>query len=62
MSEVTVTEPEKKIPYEKPVLRRITLVAEEVLAVGCKTASTNPGGVMLGGPACVANPCAGTGS
>jgi len=31
---------EKKIqPYEKPRLRVIELTAEEVLAVGCKTAA-----------------------
>ena len=32
-----------KAPYEPPVLKRIDLRAEEVLASGCKTATTeNP--------------------
>jgi hypothetical protein len=29
--------------YEKPKLRTIELAAEEILAVGCKTAPTDPG-------------------
>ncbi|MEW5736900.1 MAG: hypothetical protein AB1921_18800 [Thermodesulfobacteriota bacterium] len=47
---MTQDDPEggKKLPYEKPVLRSIELVAEEVLVVGCKTAGgvkgfSNPG-------------------
>jgi hypothetical protein len=37
----------KKQTYEKPRLRIIELAAEEVLAVGCKTA---PGASATGGP------------
>ena len=36
-------EQEVKRPYEKPRLRSIPLVAEEVLAVGCKMAHGAPG-------------------
>jgi len=40
--------------YERPLLRTIELVAEEVLVVGCKTAT----GVAAGNPACgAANNC-----
>jgi hypothetical protein len=36
---------QKKLPYEKPHLRTIELVAEEVLSVGCKiVGSTGPFG------------------
>jgi hypothetical protein len=38
-----------KRAYQKPRLRTIELLAEEVLAVGCKTQSapgTNPGGAI----------------
>lgn len=31
----------QKKPYEKPSLRIIELAAEEVLGIGCKTASGN---------------------
>lgn len=49
-----------KKPYEKPMLRTIELAAEEVLAVGCKLASS---GTAFGAPAnCIANSCAGPGS
>ena len=45
--------------YEKPALRSIELVAEEVLAVGCKKA----GARGVGRPGCtVIVHCAGTGS
>ncbi len=36
-------EKKSKLPYEKPKLRTIPLVAEEVLAVNCKAASGAPG-------------------
>ncbi|NKC10950.1 MAG: hypothetical protein GKR94_01710 [Gammaproteobacteria bacterium] len=36
--------PNDRKPYEKPVLRRFPLVAEEVLAAGCKMASFPSGG------------------
>ncbi len=36
-------EEKRKHPYEKPRLSVIPLVAEEVLAIGCKTASGAPG-------------------
>jgi hypothetical protein len=50
------TAPEKK-PYQKPELKVIDLVAEEVLASGCKGAGAGPLN------ACVsATPCAGFGS
>jgi hypothetical protein len=47
-----------KRPYETPKLRVIELVAEEVLATGCKHGN-------IGGPYgvnCVASQCAGSGS
>lgn len=42
-----------KKPYQKPQLRTISLVAEEVLAVGCKLTSA-PGPF---GASCLAVPC-----
>jgi hypothetical protein len=36
-------EEKSKVLYEKPRLRTIPLVADEVLAVSCKTASGAPG-------------------
>ena len=45
--------------YEKPVLRKIKLAAEEVLAVGCKT---NQGGFNVSGTPCMANSCSKKGS
>ena len=42
-----------KKPYEKPHVRVVSLVAEEVLAVGCKL-GTGPGPV---GANCLAVPC-----
>jgi hypothetical protein len=36
-------EPKDRLPYEKPRLRIITLVAEEVLATFCKQTSGAPG-------------------
>lgn len=35
---------QKKRPYEKPAIRIIELVADEVLAVGCKTNTSGSGG------------------
>lgn len=46
------TQTEKK-RYEKPQLRTVSLVAEEVMAVGCKL-SSGPGPI---GASCVAVPC-----
>lgn len=40
-------------PYEKPVLRKIDLIAEEVLAVGCK--SQVSGSAPRGTPCMVSN-------
>jgi hypothetical protein len=37
------SEKESKLLYEKPKLRTIPLVAEEVLAIRCKTARGAPG-------------------
>lgn len=36
-------EKQSKLLYEKPRLRTIPLIAEEVLAVNCKTANGAPG-------------------
>lgn len=51
-----------KVPYEKPVLRRIALAGDEVLAVGCKTPQTNPNGAKLGGVNCLIAVCSARGS
>jgi hypothetical protein len=53
------TKKEKKI-YQKPEIKVIDLAAEEVLAVGCKTA-TRPG-TGLSHITCVISPCAAKGS
>ena len=45
--------------YEQPLLRTIDLVAEEVLAVGCKLAG-GPGGPI--GASCTASSCFAAGS
>ncbi len=43
----------KKRPYEKPQLRRIGLVADEVLGVGCKLGQqTGPRGANCRGIPC----------
>jgi len=45
----------EKQSYEKPRLRSIELVAEEVLGIGCKTAAGDPTGAVGAGctnPAC----------
>jgi len=51
--------PGQKQPYEKPVLRTIELVAEEVLAYGCKLGTPKAG---YGRPSCMVRPCTGKGS
>ncbi len=52
--------PKPKRPYEKPKLRSIGLVADEVLVTGCKTGlSTGPEGI---GANCSAIPCVNNGS
>lgn len=51
-----------KVTYEKPVLRRIALAGEETLAIGCKTASSNPTGAKLGAPNCLLVSCSAAGS
>jgi hypothetical protein len=50
----------QKQPYEKPRLRVIELTAEEVLAVGCKTASS--GTAPRKAPPCMVSGCAKKGS
>ena len=51
---------QKKEPYTKPVLKIINLAAEEVLAIGCKTAD---GGFSALHAIClVVPPCATEGS
>jgi len=39
----------KKQPYEKPRLRTIELVAEEVLGIACKTRFSDPTGIGSSG-------------
>lgn len=52
----------EKLAYEKPVLRTIELVAEEVLVVGCKLA-TGANGFSNPGPSCTLPVrCSGVGS
>ena len=48
-----------RLPYEKPCFHTIDLVAEEVLAVGCKLAG-GPGGPI--GASCTASSCFEAGS
>lgn len=43
-----------KPPYEKPSLRAIELIAEEVMGGGCKTMTGNNG---AGGYSCTFGPC-----
>jgi hypothetical protein len=49
----------QRLPYERPTLRSISLVAEEVLAVGCKLPD-GPGGPI--GANCTAAACFAPGS
>jgi hypothetical protein len=51
-------EDQEKQAYERPRLRTIELAADEVLAIGCKTATT-PAPL---GPNCPATNCTGIGS
>lgn len=54
------TQPATRAPYEPPILKRIDLRTDEVLAPGCKTnASTAPGNAF---PPCTLNNCALLGS
>jgi hypothetical protein len=53
MSDITPKTPRTRESYEPPQLRIISLVAEEVLAVGCKLGS-GPGPF---GANCLAVPC-----
>jgi hypothetical protein len=46
----TDAEPQAKLEYVKPGFRTISLVAEEVMAVGCKLPSS--AGPNFGGPRC----------
>jgi hypothetical protein len=39
---------DNKLPYEKPRLRMISLLADEVLAVKCKQAVGSPGMAVFG--------------
>jgi hypothetical protein len=41
-------ESDNKLPYEKPRLRTIPLVAEEVLAIKCKVSLGSPGKAVHG--------------
>ena len=50
----------QKQPYQKPWLRIIELAAEEVMAAGCKTASTTSTGVN--GLPCASGACVNVGS
>ena len=50
-------EKKKKEKYEKPELNSIHLLADEVLALGCKTGSSGPGGAT-----CASVPCSELGS
>ena len=53
----TDAEPETKLEYVKPSFRTISLVAEEVMAVGCKLPSSS-GPLGGGGGSCtVPSPC-----
>ena len=47
-----------RLPYEKPYLRTLDLAAEEVLAVGCKMATTS-GPIP---PTCMSSVCSADGS
>jgi hypothetical protein len=51
---------QRKQPYEKPALRTISLVAEEVLAIGCKLPTSLP--ILPIGANCLTTTCSGPGS
>jgi hypothetical protein len=55
--EPTQSQPAERQAWEKPVLRTVDLVAEQVLSLGCKVAGGN--GTAKGGIDCVAGNCAG---
>ncbi|RJP84278.1 MAG: hypothetical protein C4518_20505 [Desulfobacteraceae bacterium] len=57
---INKTNKKGKKSYQKPEVKAIDLAAEEVLSVGCKTA-TAPG-TGLSPITCVASPCAAVGS
>lgn len=52
-------EPRQRKRYEKPRLKSLPLVADEVLAKGCKTVSPGPG---FQGTGCVSGGCNQSGS
>ncbi len=50
----------EKKPYQKPDLKAIALVAEEILATGCKTNSAP--GIGVSPVTCILAPCSTPGS
>ncbi len=56
---MTASQVATKKSYEKPTLRTIRLVADEVLAVGCKL-NNGPGGPIA--PTCTSSSCFAPGS
>lgn len=52
--------PSERLPYEKPAMRSISLVADEVLATGCKT-TLNPV-APLNPVGCLSSACSSAGS
>lgn len=52
----------KKQPYQKPLLKKIELKTDEVLAAGCKIDGGVSGEVSLTNPTGICNPCLATGS
>jgi hypothetical protein len=54
--------PPKKKPYQKPEIKIIDLVADEVLAIGCKTPTTVTVASSGPGPGCLAQNCSNNGS
>jgi hypothetical protein len=56
-----MSEPSKKSEYHKPVVMRIELSTEEVMAVSCKTASGSSTAVAGARP-CRISPCSTIGS
>lgn len=56
---MTKTQTSKKKPYVAPELRKVSLAADEVLGVGCKT---NQGGFNVAATPCMANQCVRKGS
>jgi hypothetical protein len=51
--------PRERLPYVRPVCRSIDLVAEEVLAVGCKLSGGQGGPI---GATCTSSSCFNAGS